>query len=368
MSVPRPAIAVLGCGAIGSHLAPLLDADLAVTFIDGEQVSPENLGIADFAEADLHQPKAAVLARRRRASGAIARHLHGEVRYVFRPGMVRALDAAVLCLDNPTAVHDAVEALWDGGDSELLVLALTCGGEDGGYLARAFVRPGACPICAFGDFEWRADHLGTGTSCVDTSAPRAAMAAAQATARLGADLLGRWCAGDRGIVRRRIQGNATYGPLVAHMPAEPSRRCPISHGRDAGAGEVQELGRITAVSIREVATRVATAAGEDAEILLGRRTMPLGGRYCPRCRAISAAPPLLAPHGLSLHRGCVCPEPLQPLAVRHSVGVRELLHPSVAPLTLAAWGAGHGDELSAIGSKGHIRLRCAFDWSDLDDR
>jgi len=39
----------------------------------------------------------------------------------------------------------------------------------------------------------------------------------------------------------------------------------------------------------------------------------------------------------------------------------------VASLSLAAWGAGHGDEFTVAGRKGRVRLCCRFDWRDLDE-
>jgi hypothetical protein len=62
------------------------------------------------------------------------------------------------------------------------------------------------------------------------------------------------------------------------------------------------------------------------------------------------------------------PSPLRrPLGERHTIAIHELLDPRLASLSLAAWGAGHGDEFLVRGNLGRARLRCTFDWSDLDD-
>jgi hypothetical protein len=50
------------------------------------------------------------------------------------------------------------------------------------------------------------------------------------------------------------------------------------------------------------------------------------------------------------------------------VRATELEQPDLARSTLAAWGAGHGDAFVARGDRGVALLRCAFDWSDLDER
>jgi hypothetical protein len=60
----RTAVALVGCGAIGSHLARFL-AHLGVphlTLIDPDSVAPENLALQGFAEADLGRAKAEALA------------------------------------------------------------------------------------------------------------------------------------------------------------------------------------------------------------------------------------------------------------------------------------------------------------------
>jgi hypothetical protein len=353
-----------GCGAIGSRLEAHADAALAFAFADHQKVLPENIGIAAFGEADLFREKADVLAARRRARGGIACALRGDVRYTIRPGLVRALAAAVLCLDNPSAVRDIAAALWEAGTGELPVLALTCG-ADAEYQLRLFVRPGPCPVCLFGDGERGADRLAQSTSCIDTTAPRASAAAAEAAASAGAEVLKHWLAGDRTLANRRVQRDPGAGaPFTIRMPPVPSTRCPVMH--DGARERVEDLGSgIATLTVGLLAQRALACAGEDAALLLGRRSVPLGGFYCQRCRAIGPAPLLLLPAAKAA-TPCDCGGLPRPLAERSTVAIRELLSPQIATLTLAAWGAGHGDEFVVTGHKGRVRLRCAFDWRDLD--
>jgi hypothetical protein len=357
-------VLVVGCGAIGSRLEAHADPALALVFADNQRVLPENLGIAAFAEGDLFQEKAEVLAARRRGRGGVACALAGDVRYALRPGLARALAAAVLCLDNPSALRDAAEALWEAGPGELPVLVLTCGAGSE-HQVRLFVRPGPCPVCLFGTAERHADRLAQGVSCVDTTAPRASAAAAEAAAEAGAAVLARWLAGDRTLANCRLQHDAGPGAAyVIRMPAAASPHCPVAHG---GACERAEHlgGTVSAVAVGALAERALARAGDDAAFVLGRRGVPLGGLYCPRCRAMAPAPLLLLPAARAV-RFCGCGEAPRPLAERSTIAARELLAPAVASLTLARWGAGHGDEFLVTGRRGRVRLCCAFDWSDMD--
>jgi ThiF family len=371
-----------GCGAIGSRLARVVAAGVLgrgprsvnVTFADYERVEPENVGVAAFSPADVFRPKGETLAARHRARGGVARVLGGDVRYSLRPGLARALDAAVLCLDNPAALQDASAALWCGGRPGLPVLVLTCGGapedDDGGvgYLARLFVTPDRCVSCAFGEAERSAARLEVGTSCSATTAPRASAAAAEAAARGGAAILAGWLDGDRSLVGCRIQRDADdRDPWVARMPFEPSRACPVHHEtRLRAPARVAALGgSIATVTVGRLAEAACAAVGEDAEIVLGRRIIPLGGLYCSRCRAFTGAPPLLLPAAQAAAPSCGCGEPSRALGGRTTVSARELLEPTLAARSLAAWGAGHGDEFRAAGRKGDALLRCSFTWDEV---
>jgi len=382
----RPAsryeILLVGGGAIGSRFAATDTAavpDVALTCIDRDRVRPENLGIAAFAAADVDQPKALVLAARRRAQHRIGRGLYGDVRYALRPGLVRGLAAAVFALDNPTALRDATEAVWAAGATAIPVLVLTCGGEAGGYQVRVCVSPGVCPVCLFGELDRFLDRAAQGTSCVDTSAPRAAAVAATAAAAAAARILAGWRAGDLTLANCRLQldpgGEAEYR---IQMPAAPAPGCPVPHGNpshgdqlDAAvhsvAAAVCELGgSINAVTVGALAEAAIRTAGADAELMLGRRAVPLAGLYCPQCGAVAPSSPLLIPAACAAWRGCTCGGVPRALGTRHVIAARDLLTATLAPATLAAWGAGHGDEFLVQGSRGRVRLRCAFEWEDLD--
>lgn len=365
MTAPAPwEVLVGGGGAIGSRFEAHADPACVLTFADAERVQPENLGVAAFDTPDLFREKAAVLAARRRARGGRARALTGDLRYTLRPGLARTLAGAVLALDNPAALRDACEALWAAGRADLPVIVLTCGAGTE-YQVRLLVPPGPCLVCLFGNAEREADRVAAGTSCADTSAPRASAAAAEAAARAGAAALAAWRSGDRSLANRRLQSDGgARGPYVIRMPESPSPRCPVPHDRrPASVG----LGPIGTVTVGALAEQAMARAGEDAEIDFGRRVVPLAGLYCPRCRATWPAPPLLLPAARAAVPGCGCPEPPRPLGERSAVEARDLLAPAVASLDLRAFGAGHGDEVVATGTAGRVRLSCAFAWSDLDD-
>jgi molybdopterin/thiamine biosynthesis adenylyltransferase len=368
MNDARPFTLLLaGCGAIGSRFeAAFDDVQAALLCADRDVVAPENLGIAAFDEEHVGGDKAAVVARRRRRRGGTAWALCGDIRYTVRPGLVEALDAVVLCLDNPTAIRDAAEVVWGARVAALPVLVLTCGGE-GGYLARLFVTPGTCPVCLFGEELHRADLHGVATSCLDASAPRASAAAAEAAARAGAELLVKWRSGDRSLVNSRLQCDAENDRVLAvRMPSAPSPRCPVAH--DRGRTDVLELGAPAAeVTVGEIAALAIARAGGDARIELGRRAVPLRGVYCPTCRRITEPPSLLMPAALDAGRACACAAVPRPLGQRHTIAAFELFAPGLASRSVAAWGAGHGDEIVARGWRGEVRLRCTFDWRDLDE-
>jgi hypothetical protein len=103
-------------------------------------------------------------------------------------------------------------------------------------------------------------------------------------------------------------------------------------------------------------------AGENADILLGRRALPLGGLYCARCGAFSPASTLLMPAAQSAARPCGCGGTPRPLGERHEVSAREIA--AVGNVSLRDWGAGPGDEFLVVGRR-RVRLACRFDWTEI---
>jgi hypothetical protein len=177
-----------------------------------------------------------------------------------------------------------------------------------------------------------------------------------------------WRSGDRSLANCRVQCDPGGAEFVVRMPGDPSARCPVAHDTsERAAGRIIDLGApIAAVTVAMLATGALTHAGDDAAFVLGRRGVPLGGLYCGSCGTIAPTAPLLLPAARAAWRACACGAPPRPLGQRTTIAVRELLGGDVAALTLAAWGAGHGDEFVAVGSHGCLRLRCTFDWEDID--
>ena len=365
--MPAVEIGLLGAGAIGSRVAALLPRAFGCTVVDNQHVLPENLDTSRFEPEDCFRPKATVTAARRGASAGGARALHGDVRYAVRPGLVRALDAVLLCLDNPTAIRDVTEAVWDAGIAGIPLLVLTCGNAAtrGGYQVRLFLagRDRACPCCLWGQGERDADRRARGASCAVTTAPRASASAAEAAAEAGVRVLLRWLDGDRGAVGARVQRDGDGAEYVIRMPASPVAGCPVSHHPETVL-QVDLGGGIDAVTVGAVAERAIAEAGDDAQILLGRRAVPMMGLTCPRCRVLTAAPLRLLPAATS-SRQCECPGTLQPLATRSQVGAHELVAPDSAGLTLRQFGSGPGEELLAVGSRGAVLLRTSFEWGEI---
>jgi hypothetical protein len=362
----RDEVALIGCGAVGSYMeAACAELGIGLSCVDLDVVTDDSIGVASYGVTEIGQSKARVLAARRRGRGGVAHALHGDVRYVIGPSFARGLSAAVLCLDNPGAILDACSVLWRGA-RERLVLLLACGNASRpGYLARHFVTPDACAACLNGAAARRAIEMAlAGASCTDTSAPRASAASAAAAARAGGAFLGRWLAGDRSLAHCRVQsdGGEEY---VVRMPRTPSDGCDVPH-HDCGPG-IELGGTIATLSVGTLAERARAAAGEDAEILLGRRGIPLDGLYCPACGVRWDSPPLLVPAAVAAPRPCACAVTPRPLGERHAIAASELDDLDGGALTLRAWGAAHGDEFLAVGSAGQARLRAAFQWEDIDD-
>jgi hypothetical protein len=360
-------LVLLGCGAIGSQVEEVCPVDgVALTCVDREVVAPENLGVAAYGPDDVGRAKATVLAARRSARGGVGRAVVGDLRYVARPALLAAAAAIICCLDNPTALHDAAVAIWAGAAAGVPVLVLTCGGDARpGWLARLFVTPGRCVACTFGRAEREADRRAAGgTSCGQTSAPRAGAVSARAAAEAGAHVLTRWLAGDRSLANCRLQDDGA-GAYVARMPADRSRHC-TAH--DDESPIIAIGGSIATLTVGVLGARALACAGDDAVIALGRRTVPLGGVYCPACRAVWGSPPVLLPAALARPRPCACPLAPRPLGERSVLGARELLALEGGTLGLAGFGAAPGDEFVAVGRAGRVRLRCAFAWSELEAR
>jgi hypothetical protein len=180
---------------------------------------------------------------------------------------------------------------------------------------------------------------------------------------MGIAMVARWASGDHSFAGCRLQRDgAADEPFVARMPPTPQPRCPVEHV--ASDEPIEEIGSIATTTVAELAERALACAGDDAEMVLGRRVVPLAGVYCSRCGTTWPAAPLLLPAALTA-RPCRCAQVPRPLAERSTIGIRELLVPGVADRTLRAWGAGHGDEFRVRGAKGSMRLRCRFVWEDL---
>jgi molybdopterin/thiamine biosynthesis adenylyltransferase len=356
-----------GCGAVGSWFEDACAVGVALTCADDERVSVENLGVAAFCSADLGRDKAIVLAARRRDRGGVGRGLRGDVRYTVRPGLVRAVGCVVAGVDNPTALYDLADTLWTAGSTDVPLLVLTCGAETGGYQVRCFVPPGPCPVCLWGSVERHADRLALGTSCVDTTAPRASAAAARAAGDAGTRMLERWRSGDRSLANQRIQHDGgAGGEFTVRMPGVPSPACPIRHVPPSDDREDLDTSVLT-LTVGELAARALAIVGDDAELVLGRRGVPLAGFYCPTCRKVAPAELCLLPAAEAAVAPCGCGAPRRPFGVRHSVSAVELAGSAVAGRPLASWGAGPGDEFVFVGSHGQVRLRTTFDWRDLDE-
>jgi hypothetical protein len=362
-------IGILGAGAIGSHMATLLPTEFASTIHDLQLVLPENLPTSSFEPADCFQPKACVAAARRRERGAVSRAVRGDVRYTVRPGWVRALSALVVALDNGTGIRDVVETLWDAAVAQVPLLVATCGNEGtmGGYQIRVFLpaRGRLCQCCLWGKAERDADRHGRGASCAVTSAPRASAEAAAAAAAATLRILGRWLDGDRTIVGTRTQCDASGRPeYTIRMPAAPVAGCSVPHHSPIET-PVELDGTVDTLTVGTLAERALATAGADAELLLGRREVPMVGMSCARCGHF--APPLLRlMPAATASPPCGCDGTLVPLATRSRIGARELAASDAAPLTLRAFGSAPGEELLAVGSAATVRLRTRFEWKEMD--
>src|SRR5262249_39379623 len=220
--------------------------------------------------------------------------------------------------------------------------------------------------CLWGEAERRADRLASGASCAETTAPRASAEAAAAAAHAGVRVLLRWLEGDRSLAATRHQRDSDAPEYVIRMPRRPVPGCPVPHHPDEARPVDLDRG-IDELTVREVAERLIAEAGDDATLLLGRRSIPMLGMECLRCRQVSPAPLRLLPAAVGEH-GCCCAEPRRPLATRSQVGARELLAPEVAEITLRGFGSGPGEEFLAVGRKGVVRLRIRFAWSEVMGR
>jgi hypothetical protein len=361
-------IGIFGVGAIGSRLEAHLPASFGCTFVDNQRVLPENVAVSRFTADDCFKPKASVAAARRRVAGGAGRALCGDVRYAIGPGLIRELAGVVVALDNPSAIRDVVEIVF-GSDIRVPLLVVTCGndGTGGGYQVRFFLagRPSSCPCCFWGAGERDADRQARGASCAATTAPRASAAAAEAAAQAGARLLLGWLNGDRSSVGVRVQRDGEGGEYVIRMPRTPMPGCPVPH-HPQSERRMDLGGNVGTVTLRVFAERAIVEAGDDAEIVLGRRSVPMVGMECPRCQLISGAPLRLLPAAMAIS-SCACAAPPRPLASRWQVWARELLAPDVAELTLREFGAAPGDEFLVVGSRGAVRLGATFDWRELPD-
>ena len=226
------------------------------------------------------------------------------------------------------------------------------------------MTPGRCPACAFGRVERDAAARALrGAVCAQATAPRASAGSAAAAGAAGARLLGRWLAGDRSVAGCRMQDDGG-GDYRAAMPAEVSPYCTAAH--EDALPLVDLGGSVSTVSVGELAERALAHAGHDAAILLGRRSVPLGGLYCPSCHAHWGSPPILMPAAITRPRPCACPATPRPLGERHEIAAHELLALDGGAPSLAAIGAAPGDEFVAAGDAGRVRLRTTFDWHELE--
>src|SRR5262249_45476400 len=159
----------------------------------------------------------------------------------------------------------------------------------------------------------------------------------------GVRVLLRWLAGDRCLAATRHQRDSDAPEYLIRMPRHPLPGCPVPHHPDEARPVDLDRG-IDELTVGEVAERLVAEAGDDTTLLLGRRSIPMLGMECLRCRRVSPAPLRLLPAAVG-ERGCSCAEPCRPLATRSQVGVRELLVPEVAKITLRRFGSGPGEEI-----------------------
>lgn len=93
-------VAIIGVGAIGSHLAEIL-AKLGVrrfTLIDPDEVDTVNLGVQGFYEAEVGQPKSAAVAGRLHSiNGGIEVHERSEE---YQPKMIEPGSVVFSCVDS----------------------------------------------------------------------------------------------------------------------------------------------------------------------------------------------------------------------------------------------------------------------------
>jgi len=366
----RSVVGLLGAGAIGSRIARLLDADAVDLLVaDAQAVEIDNLGVSAFDAGDVGKAKAAVIAARHRAAGGAAWALAGDVARTVGPGLVAALDAVVLALDNPRALETAARVAWSGARPGTPVVVLTCGGEARpGHLVRVLGVPGPCVACDFTSGERRQAQNDLGAAPCragdDGTAPRAAAEAAESAARAGVDVLRRLLAGERGLVGRRFQRETPDAPAFeARLAPTPSRHCTVAHAPAAPVEMLSGTSRTTALA--ELAARALSAAGDDATVVLGSRGPALHGLTCGACGVRWPVPPLLLPAARALPHPCRCDAPAVPLGLVTTIAAAELAGRGGETWTLADWGMAHGDEVLVTGRRGHVRLRCRIDWEEL---
>ena len=151
-SAPPHHVAVLGCGSVGSTIADLLvrSGVRALTLVDPDTVSPENLSRSVYATSDVGQPKAKALARR---LSAIAPDL--EVTSVVdslgasAEECLRGVDLAVMATDDPSAEAWHSHVLYFLGTPH--VSAKLFAKADAGEITLVVPAEGtACLACATG--------------------------------------------------------------------------------------------------------------------------------------------------------------------------------------------------------------------------
>lgn len=336
----------IGCGAIGSHTALQLHHDIGFLLLcDFDQVSQENVGIADFTAEDVGRQKVNVLADRlrRRVPGLHVATLDADIA-LMSPGVVDSFDLITAAVDNDRAAYTICRLVALSARKPPVVFA-NCDPQTSAAQIRIFNFGvnAACLGCARPAARWQSpvaspyscSHGGTRAS---THAARFASAlqlcviadllsdSRRAVERAGENLIVNPSAGV--AVKSRFTVNEEC-PALYHVYARTfDNTIPLEWSvKETKLGQLLDI--------------IRGQLGDDAFIELGERRCS-DRFFCSRCRKeVSMLRFIDSP------RLCDCGIPLTPVGETRRLGV-SLRDTTLTNITLAQCGFPEGDVILAV--------------------
>ena len=337
----------IGCGAIGSHTAAGLPADVEFLLLcDKDYVAAGNVGIANVSSRDVGRRKVAVVSDHLRTHrpDMLVTELDADVSRIS-PGIVDSFDLVSAATDNDAAAYTICRIVSQSEKKPCIVFA-NCDPRSGAGQVRVlnFRASHACIGCARPRGRWEAP-VSAPHSCT-RGGPRASGEAARFASALQVNVIADLLRAPHRQEERAGESlivNPTAGvALKARLSF--STTCPaFYHTFERRPDNTIQLGRsIHEILLQELFGIIAEMLGPDAFIELGDRRWS-DHFFCAGCLTERAMLRLADEAPI-----CQCGTGLTPIGAYHRILAGER-RSDAAALTLSEFGLPEGDVVLGVG-------------------